>query len=99
LAVVTGASSGIGAVFAEVLAARGMDLIVIARRQDRLEALANKVRDDSGATARIIVADLTDQEALRTVEAALAQADIELLINCAGFGTYAEFHTIEPERI
>ena len=99
LAVVTGASSGIGAVFAEVLAARGMDLIVIARRQDRLEALANKVRDDSGATARIIVADLTDQETLRTVETALAQAEIDLLINCAGFGTYAEFHTIEPERI
>jgi uncharacterized protein len=99
LAVVTGASSGIGAVFAEALAARGMDLIIIARRQDRLEALANKVRDDSGATSRIIVADLTDQEALRTVEAALARAEIDLLINCAGFGTYAEFHTIDPERI
>jgi short-subunit dehydrogenase len=99
LAVVTGASSGIGAVFAQVLAARGMDLIIIARRQDRLEALANKVHDDSGAAARIIIADLTDQEALRSVEAALASAEIDLLINCAGFGTYAEFHMIDPERI
>jgi len=99
LAVVTGASSGIGAGFAEVLAARGMDLIIIARRHDRLEALARKVRDDSGATAQVLVADLTDPAALRTVEAALAQAQIDLLINCAGFGTYEAFHKIDPERI
>jgi uncharacterized protein len=99
LAVVTGASSGIGAVFAQVLAARGMDLIVIARRRERLEALAKQVRDDSGAATRIIVADLTDQEVLRTVEASLAQAGADLLINCAGFGTYEQFHKIDPERI
>jgi short-subunit dehydrogenase len=98
LAAVTGASSGIGAVFAEMLAARGMDLIIIARRGDRLEALAKKVGDD-GASAQIVVADLTDQEALRTTEALLAHSQIDLLINCAGFGTYAEFHTIDPERI
>ena len=99
LAAVTGASSGIGACFAEVLAARGMDLIIIARRGDRLEALATKVRDDSGADARILVADLTDPEALRTVEISLAEAEIDLLINCAGFGTYDAFHKIDPERI
>ena len=99
LAVVTGASSGIGAFFAETLAAQGMDLIIIARRRHRLEALAKKVGDDGGVTTQIIVADLTDQEVLRNVEASLAHAKVDLLINCAGFGTYEEFHKIDPERI
>ena len=99
MAVITGASSGIGAVFAEVLAARGMDLIIIARRRDRLEALERKVRDEAGVTAQVVVADLTDQEVLRTVEALLARAEIDLLINCAGFGTYEDFHKIDPDRI
>ena len=76
-----------------------MDLIIIARRRDRLEALAKKLCDETGITVQVIVADLTDQEALRTVEASLADAEIDLLINCAGFGTYSDFHKIEPERI
>src|SRR6202012_395500 len=81
------------------LAAQGMDLIIIARRRSRLEALATKISDYSGATTQIIVPDLTDQEVLRNVEASLAHAKVALLINCAGFGTYEEFQKIDPERI
>jgi len=99
LAVVTGASSGIGAAFAEVLAARGMDLIIIARRQDRLETLSRKMHDETGANVQVLVADLTDQEALAAVESTLAATQIELLVNCAGFGTYEDFHKIDPDRI
>jgi len=76
-----------------------MDLIVIARRRDRLEALAKKVHEYGSVTAQIIVADLTDPEVLRTVEVSLAGAEVDLLINCAGFGTYEAFHKIDPERI
>jgi short-subunit dehydrogenase len=82
-----------------MLAARGMDLIIIARRRDRLEALARKLRDETGATVTVLVADLTDQEVLQTVEVSLARAEIDLLINCAGFGTYESFHRIDPDRI
>lgn len=100
LAVVTGASSGIGAAFAEALAARGMDLIVVARRGARLDALAAKLMRDAGVRVRVLVADLLDDADLRGVEAALRQAPgIDLLVNCAGFGTYRPFSEIAPERI
>jgi short-subunit dehydrogenase len=100
LAVVTGASSGIGAAFAESLAARGMDLIVIARRAARLDALAGRLARETGVRVRVIVADLLDSTALCAVEAALRQAPkIDLLVNCAGFGTYGPFTEATPERI
>jgi short-subunit dehydrogenase len=100
LAVITGASSGIGAAFAEALAARGMDLIVIARRGARLEALAARLVRDAGVQVRVIVADLLDDTELLGVEAQLRQAHgIDLLVNCAGFGTYGPFSECAPERI
>jgi len=100
LAVVTGASSGIGAAFAEALAARGMDLIVIARRGERLDALAGRLMRDTAVSVRVIVADLLDGTALHDVEAELRQARrIDLLVNCAGFGTYGPFTEAAPERI
>lgn len=100
LAVVTGASSGIGAAFAEALAARGMDLVVIARRGARLDAMAARLMRDTGVQVRVIVADLLDDNDLRGVEAELRQAHgISLLVNCAGFGTYRPFSETAPERI
>jgi short-subunit dehydrogenase len=99
LAVVTGASSGIGAVFAEALAMRGMNLLIIARRGDRLNSLAERLVENTGASVRVLTADLTDSETLREVESELQRLEqIDLLVNCAGFGTYDRFANIEPER-
>ncbi len=88
VALITGASSGIGETFARKLAARGYDLILVARREDRLRALAA----DLPAQAEIITADLTDHDGLSVVEAAIREsARLELLVNNAGFGTLGRF--------
>jgi len=99
LAVVTGASSGIGAAFATALAARKMDLVVIARRQDRLEALKNLLERRHGIVVTTVRADLTDPAALDAVESSLAAQAVDVLVNSAGFGTYADFTSIAPERL
>ena len=86
-AVVTGASSGIGAVYADRLAARGHDLILVARRLDRLQALAQRLRDDHGRQVEVVAADLADAAGLQRVEALLSgERDIRMLVNCAGLG-------------
>ncbi|MFM0119399.1 MULTISPECIES: SDR family NAD(P)-dependent oxidoreductase [unclassified Paraburkholderia] len=85
VAVVTGASSGIGAVYADRLAARGYDLVLVARRADRLEALAAKVSAAHGAKVESIVADLTNDADLARVEKVLAtDPAVRVLINNAG---------------
>jgi short-subunit dehydrogenase len=84
-ALVTGASSGIGAVYADRLARRGYDLILVARRRDRLEALADKLQKESGRSVEILVADLVDRAGLALVEQRLKDdASITLLVNNAG---------------
>lgn len=98
-ALVTGASSGIGWVYAEHLARQGYDLILTARRRDRLEELAARLKQD-GADADIIVADLTDPQGLAKVEArASADEAIALLINNAGFAGYRPFAEIDTRTI
>jgi len=87
LAVVTGASSGIGAVFARTLAARGHDLILVARRKDRLEQLAAELRTAS----EIVQADLGDANDLALVERRIAERPVDLLVNNAGFGSMGRF--------
>lgn len=62
-ALVTGASSGIGAIYADRLARRGHDLILVARNQQRLEKLATRIRADTGCSVQVIVADLNDRKA------------------------------------
>lgn len=88
LAAVTGASAGLGATFARKLAERGYDLLLIARRRDRLEQLAAELP----VSCEIIQADLTRDDQLERVAARLREAsNLELLVNNAGFGTMGRF--------
>ncbi len=90
LALVTGASSGIGAAFARRLAADGYGLILVARRRGRLEALAAEL-----GGADILEADLSQDSGLQLVEQrVLQEPDLELLVNNAGFGTMGRFFEI-----
>ncbi len=87
LAVVTGASSGIGEVFARKLSARGYRLLLIARRRDRLDKLAAGLGD-----AEVLPADLTSDVDLTRVEVRLRSSpDLDLLVNSAGFGSLGRF--------
>jgi uncharacterized protein len=95
IAAVTGASSGIGAVYAERLAARGYDLILVARRADRLEALAGRLEAAHGVRVRPLAADLTKPGDLEAVEAVLrAESGLTLLVNNAGNGKIADFDAL-----
>lgn len=100
LAVVTGASSGIGLEYAERLATKGYDLAVVARRRGRLESVAEQLRSDLGVAVEVVAADLTKAAELRLVEERVRSASrLEMLVNCAGFGTVASFPTVDPDRI
>jgi short-subunit dehydrogenase len=86
-ALITGASSGIGAIYADRLARRGYDLILVARNQSRLEELAARLRDETGRSIDIVPADLNNDADLRRVEAVLrTNSTIAMLVNNAGIG-------------
>jgi short-subunit dehydrogenase len=99
-AVVTGASSGLGAEMARVLAARGCDLVITARREARLESLAQELRRAHGVDVLCVPADLTDaQGRRRLVDAAYDDGrDVDILINGAGFGDYTAFAAADASR-
>ena len=99
LAVITGASSGLGATFARKLAARGYDLLLIARREDRLQSIAREIGEQYHVRAEVLAADLTDDAALAAVAARIREAaDLGLLVNNAGFGTLGYFFDADPRR-
>jgi uncharacterized protein len=89
-ALITGSSSGIGAVYADRLAKHGYDLIVVARNQERLNALADRLKSETGRSVEVVVADLNQKADLAKVESILRKdARVTLLVNNAGVGSVA----------
>jgi len=89
-ALITGASAGIGAVYADRLAKRGYNLILVARRADRLQALASRLAAETGRSVKTVSADLNDKAGLSTVESVLrSDQSITVLVNNAGVGSVA----------
>src|SRR5215471_6888941 len=98
-ALVTGASSGIGAAFAERLAQEGYDLVIVARRRDRLETLAQQLQEQHNLNVEILTADLSKHDDLLSVEKHIAaNSDLEMLVNNAGFGGYMPFAELDPDK-
>jgi uncharacterized protein len=96
-ALVTGASSGIGTVYARRLAARGHDLVLVARATDRLNKLANELRAAHGVSVEVITADLTDAPQMERVAQRLrAEPPIDILINNAGASVSGGFSNADP---
>lgn len=100
-ALVTGASSGIGAEFARVLASRGMHLVLVARRQELMESLAAELHTRHGTRCHIVPMDLADPASpARLVEEVRNQGIVlELLVNNAGFGAVGDVESTDPELI
>ena len=97
LAVVTGASSGIGATFARQIAAEGYDLVLVARRVDRLQSLAAELKAKHGVDATAVAADLIRDEDVERVSRLLAEStNLALLVNNAGFGAGGFFFKADP---
>jgi len=98
LALVTGASAGLGDAYARRLAADGYDLVLVARRRDRLEALASELRTRHDVEVEALPADLTRDAELKAVEERIGRAEnLEFLLNNAGFGASELFYEASLE--
>jgi short-subunit dehydrogenase len=97
-ALITGASTGIGATYADRLARRGYDLVLVARDRARLEAVAARIRSETGVRVDALPADLTQADELARIEARLHDDDISLLINNAGAAQHGDFSTPDVEE-
>ncbi|MFD1830961.1 SDR family NAD(P)-dependent oxidoreductase [Streptomyces desertarenae] len=95
-AVVTGASSGIGAEYARRLAGHGWRLVLVARRAGRLEDLAARLRAGTGSRVETLTADLGREEDLARVAGRVAGGDVDLLVNNAGVNGYGPFAEVDP---
>jgi len=94
---VTGASSGIGEAYAERLAQEGWDLVVVARRRDRLDDLAGRLTSQHGVAVQVIDADLTDVQRLGALAGEVTSMELEMLVNNAALAHYMPFAELEPE--
>jgi short-subunit dehydrogenase len=99
-ALVTGASSGLGVGYAHELAQRGADLVLVARRQERLEALAVELAEKYGTESTVIPMDLARADAAAELTTDLHERGVTVgtLVNSAGFGTYGNFVDLDPAR-
>jgi uncharacterized protein len=98
-ALITGASSGIGAEFAQQLAARGYDLTLVARREERLEQLAQSLKTMHARTVTVLPVDLSTMQGIDQVNSVIASTtNLELLVNNAGFGLMRSFIKKDAER-
>lgn len=97
-AVITGASAGIGAEFALRVAESGVNVVLVARRRQRLEELAAAIEDMYHVEARVAPLDLASRDAAQALHPAISDIEIGLLINCAGFGTVGPFLDMDLSR-
>src|SRR5262245_16153377 len=100
VALVTGASAGLGVEYARLFAADRYDVVLVARRRDRLEALAAELREKHGVQAYVIPADLADAEAPAQILAEVERLglEVECLVNNAGLGSNGAFHELNAAR-
>lgn len=99
-ALITGASTGMGALYAQRLARRGYDLVLVARQRERLNALARDISNETGRAVEVLPADLATPDGLATVEHKLRHdASITLLVNNAGIGTHTPLLASDVERM
>lgn len=96
-ALITGASSGIGAVYAQRLAARGYDLVLVARRAERLADLATQLQQAHKVSVRTIAADLSADAGMASIETVLRDEEIDLLVNNAGMGPISSTADLSDE--
>ncbi|MFM7014199.1 MAG: SDR family NAD(P)-dependent oxidoreductase [Actinomycetota bacterium] len=95
-ALITGASSGIGAEFAKQLSSLGYDLVLAARRVDRMEALAAELRKAHGVGVKVVAADLAQSGAAAALSSQIGDTSIDFLVNNAGFGQVGKFSLEDP---
>ena len=101
VALITGASGGLGECFAELFARDGYNLILVARNEEKLNRVKKRVKREYNVSAEIFVCDLSDTDAADKVYAFAAEkeAEIAALVNNAGFGDFGEFHRADPEKL
>lgn len=100
MAIVTGASSGIGLAYAELLASNGYDLCLVARRGERLEALGRKLSQAHGVDANLAVCDLADRDQVRELCERIAKEEqLEILVHNAGFGVHGEIGVADSVKL
>lgn len=98
-AVVTGASGGLGSAIASQLAARGYNLALAARRREPMDKLATELRDQHAIETRVLVADLADRREVASFADQVADLDVEVLVNNAGYGLHGEFVDMDMTRV